>query len=421
MKKISLVLAFLVLFLTGCAGPVSASPESSYEAGQKALAAENYTEAAAEFEKAASFEDADRLLQYSLAWQALENADFSAAAEAFRSLDNFKDCPLMLSYCLAREKESLALAAFSSDHTDAAVSASADAISGYTGISLFRDADTHAADCRRLLYDSSAAWMNSGRYADAAAGFDVLSGWQDSAGLAQYCRASLLLEQGSRVEAAACFSEIPDVLDSAARAEAALAQAYEAAAEQRDHGDPLAAVDAFRELGDYRDAREQAESTTVLLVRSLLADGSYAEAVQKLSLLTDPSVFPAADAAESESVDVFLKTLIGVWLNAHARVMNGFFSRSLLQSYIEPGGELETQLKAELPDDLAAENYGFVFNEDGRVESLLKLYDGFLAARVHGTGSSYGENASGNAMDETIWVLLDTRGYFPVALAVLPA
>ena len=262
--------------------------------------------------------------------------------------------------------------------------------------------------------------MNRGLYAQAAAGFDALGGWQDSAGLAKYCRASLLLAQNSRVEAAALFSEIPDVLDSAAQAENARAQAYEEAVSLRDHGDPLAAVDAFRALGDYRDAPQQAESTTVLLIRSLLTKGSYAESLEKLSRLTDLSVFPAADAAEAESVDIFLRTLIGVWLNAHARVMNGFFSRSLLQPYIEPGGELEGLLQAELPDDLPAENYGFVFNEDGQVESLLRLDDGFLAARVHGTGSSYGDNASGNAMNATVWVLLDTRGYYPVALAVLP-
>ena len=119
-------------------------------------------------------------------------------------------------------------------------------------------------------------------------------------------------------------------------------------------------------------------------------------------------------------MDIFLRTFIGSWLNAHARVTNGFFSRNMLQSYIEPGGEMETLLQAELPDDLTAENYGFVFNEDGQIESLLKLDDGFLAARVHGTGSSYGTNASGNAMNETLWVLLDVRGNYPVVLAALP-
>ncbi len=376
---LSFVFLVTVSLLGGCAGPASDSPERCYKDGQEALAAENFAEAAAAFEKAASYEDADRLLQYSRAWQALENADFSAAADGFRSLGSFKDCPLMLSYCLAREQEALAQTAFASDDADQAVPACAEAISGYTAISLFRDTDTRASDCRNLLYTKSTDWMNRGLYAQAAAGFDALGGWQDSAGLAKYCRASLLLAQNSRVEAAALFSEIPDVLDSAAQAETARAQAYEEAVSLRDHGDPLAAVD-----------------------------------------LTDLSVFPAADAAEAESVDIFLRTLIGVWLNAHARVMNGFFSRSLLQPYIEPGGELEGLLQAELPDDLPAENYGFVFNEDGQVESLLKLDDGFLAARVHGTGSSYGDNASGNAMNATVWVLLDTRGYYPVALAVLP-
>lgn len=421
-RHLLITLNFLVALslLVGCAGPVADSPERCYKDGQEALAAENFAEAAAAFEKAASYEDADRLLQYSRAWQALENADFPAAAEGFRSLGSFKDCPLMLSYCLAREQEARAQTAFSSDDADQAVPACAEAIGGYTGISLFRDTDTRAAECRDLLYTKSTDWMNRGLYAQAAAGFDALSGWQDSTGLAKYCRASLLLAQNSRVEAAALFSEIPDVLDSAAQAENARAQAYEEAVSLRDHGDPLAAVDAFRALGDYRDAPQQAESTTVLLIRSLLAKGAYAESLEKLSRLTDLSVFPSVDAAEAENVDIFVRTLIGVWLNAHARVMNGFFSRSLLQPYIEPGGELEGLLQTELPDDLPAENYGFVFNEDGQVESLLRLDDGFLAARVHGTGSSYGDNASGNAMNATVWILLDTRGYYPVALAVLP-
>ena len=419
-KTVLYAIIFAVLLLTACSGPGADPAERSYDAGQKALAAENYAEASAAFEKAASYQDADRLLLYANAWQALENADFTAAAEAFRSLGSFKDCPLMQSYCLAREQEALAQSAFSSGSTDEAVRACAEAINGYAALSLFRDSDTRAADCRSLLYTQASDWMNTGRYADAASGFDALGTWQDSSALAQYCRASLLLEQGSRVEAAALFSEIPDVLDAPARAESAREQAYQAAVEMRDHGDPLAAADAFRELGDYRDSAQQAETTTVLLIRSLLSSGTYHEALQKLSILSDPSLFPAADAAEAESVDIFLRTFIGSWLNAHARVTNGFFSRNMLQSYIEPGGEMETLLQAELPDDLTAENYGFVFNEDGQIESLLKLDDGFLAARVHGTGSSYGANASGNAMNETLWVLLDVRGNYPVVLAALP-
>ena len=419
-KTVFFAITLAFLFLTACSGPGADPAERSYNDGQKALAAENYAGASAAFEKASSYEDAESLLRYANAWQALENGDFAAAAEGFRSLGSFKDCPLMLSYCVAREQEALAQAAFPSGSTDEAVRACAEAVKGYAALSLFRDSDARAADCRNLLYTQSTDRMNAGRYAEAAAGFEALGDWQDSDALAKYCRASELLEQGSRVEAAALFSEIPDVLDAGARAETARDQAYQAAVELRDQGDALAAVDAFRELGDYRDAAQQAESTTVLLVRSLLGSGSYHEALQKLSLITDLSVFPAADAAEAESVDIFLKTFIGTWLNAYAGVMNGFFSRSLLQSYIEPGGELESLLKEELPDDLPSENYGFVFNGDGQVESLLKLDDGFLAAKVHGTGSSYGANASQNALSETLWILLDTRGTFPVAVAALP-
>ena len=66
------------------------------------------------------------------------------------------------------------------------------------------------------------------------------------------------------------------------------------------------------------------------------------------------------------------------------------------------------------------ENYGYVYNDDGRVEELLSLDEGFLAARVQGTASYYGPNASGNAMNETLLILVDIRGNGPIAAAVLP-
>ena len=148
MKKKSILFALLLsLIFSGCSLD---SSERSYEAGQKALAAENYVEASAAFEKAASYEDADRLLLYANAWQNLESADFAASAAAFRSLGDFKDCPLMLSYCLAREQEALAQAAFSSDDTDKAIPACSEAIAGYTALSLFRDTDARASECRTL-------------------------------------------------------------------------------------------------------------------------------------------------------------------------------------------------------------------------------------------------------------------------------
>lgn len=415
-KAICLVLLFS-LFLTGC----SVLDDHYLQVGQKALAAEKYAEASAAFEKAGSRQDAMLLKQYADAWQLLENGDFDTAADTFRFLGKYKDCALMISYCQARKQEALAQSAFSSGDADAAIPACTEAVNSYSGLSLFRDSDARAEACRDLLYTTASNWMNDGRYEDAASCFAALGTYRDSAGLQQYCRASQLTQQGSDLEAAELFSEIPDVLDSAARAESARSQAWQSAVSLRDHGDYEAAAEIFQKLGSYQDAQTQRDSTLLLLIRSLIASGSYHEALEKLSSISDPSsLFPAADSSEAESLDIYLKTFVGVWMNAHAGVMNGFFSRSLLQPYLEPGGELESLLQTELPDDAPYENYGFVFNNDGEIDELLKLDDGFFAARIRGTATSYGSNYSSNAINASLLVLLDTRGYFPLIAAVLP-
>ena len=416
MKKRICLLLLISLFLTGCAG----ADERSWQTGQKALAGENYAEASAAFEKAGSFQDAGRLKQYADAWQLLEGGEFESAADIFWSLEDFKDSSLMISYCLGRKQEALLEAACASDDADAAADSCREAVRLYSSLSLFRDSDERAAACRELISAKSTSWMSLGAYREAASGFAALGDYQGSAGLQQYCSAALLLQQGSFVEAADLFSQIPDVLDSQEQAEAARSRAYQAASDLRDRGDYEAAVEAFDALSDYQDAEAQRDSTLVFLVRSLLHDGSYSEALEKLNLLADLSPFPAADPAEAESLDIHLKSFLSAWLNAHAGVMSGFFSRSLLQSYIEPGGELDTLLQAELPDDMPHENYGYAFNDDGEVEEILSLDDGFLAARVHGTASCYSPNGSGNAMNETLLILVDTRGYSPVIAAVLP-
>ena len=409
-------LLFSLILLSGC----TLTQQHSLQVGQKALAAENYAEAVAAFEKAGSYEDAMMLKQYANAWLLLEGGEYDAAADAFRFLGDYKDSSLMPSYCEARKQEGLSQAAFSAGNTDEAVRAGAEAVSLYTGLSLFRDSDDRAEACRDLLYTNASDWMNAGRFDAASAAFAALGSFRDSADLQQYCRASLLMQQGSCLEAADVFSEIPGVLDSAAQADAARSGAYQEALALRDRGDYQAAADTFRDLGSYQDAQAQRDSTLVLLVRSLIASGSYTEALQKLNLLENPSsLFPAADAAESDSLSVFLQVFANAWLNAHAGVINGFFSRSLLQPYLEPGGELDSLLQAELPDDKVAENYGYVFEAAEPLE-FLRLDEGFLAAKVHATASYYGANYSGNAMNETLMILIDTRSGNPRAAAVLP-
>ena len=150
-KAISFTLLLSLLFsvlLSGCSGP----EERAWQKGQKALAEENFSEAAAAFAQAGSRQDAEQLLAYAEAAQNLENGIYSEAEAAFQALGDFKDCVLMSSYCKARECEETA---FSSADADAAVSACAEAYRLYTDLSLFRDCDDRAANCRELLYSKA--------------------------------------------------------------------------------------------------------------------------------------------------------------------------------------------------------------------------------------------------------------------------
>ena len=389
-KAISFTLLFSLLLsvlLSGCSGP----EERAWQKGQKALAEENFSEAAAAFAQAGSRQDAEQLLAYAEAAQNLENGNYSEAETAFLALGDFKDCVLMSSYCKARECEETA---FSTADADAAVSACADAYQLYTDLSLFRDCDDRAANCRELLYSKASEWMSLGRYEDAASAFSALGGWQDSAGLETYCRASALENGGSYAAAAELFTEIPGVLDADERAASAYGQAYQHALALREQGDYEAALSAFSELGDYRDAEAQAESTTVLGVRNLIRAGS-------------------------EPLRAFLDGFVNTWMSAHAGIMQGFFSRNLLQPYIESGSELDTLIQSELNDESYPANYGFVFYGN-EVQELLTLDDGFTLAKVKGSASWYGPEGPVEKQ-ETLQVLIDTRNGRLVAAAVLSA
>ena len=412
-KTISLVL-LLSLLLCGCSG----SEERSWLTGQKALAEEDYAAASAAFEKAGSFRDSEQLLLYAQAWQNLENGEYAQADTKFLALGDFKDSVLMDRYCRAREREAQMQAAVSSDGYDLAVSAGREAYALFTGLSLFRDSSARATDVRDGLYSCSLEWMGAGRYEAAASGFEALGDWKDCDGLKKYCRASALEAESDYIEAAAQFAAIPEVLDATARAEAALEQAYLLAAERKDRGDYGGAAEMFALLGSYRDAEAQRESSTVLLLRTLLRSGSYAEALRQFSLLEDTSVFPAADPTAGNQ-QAFLIGFLNSWMNAHAGVMSSFFSCDLMTPYLIPGGELDSQIRAELTDDSAPRNYAFLFY-GAEVTELLALDEGFNVGKVSGTASHI-EPEGRVDTEETLWVLLDITGGNPAAAAVLPA
>ena len=416
--KRNLSVLFLIVFLTiillsGCAAP----EERAWWSGQKALAEEKYGEAAESFEKAGAFQDAGRLLSYARAFQNYENGDFEAAGYGFQALGDFKDSLLMDSYCRARQQEAVAQAAFTSEDAEAAVLGLIEAASIYTELSLFRDSDMRAADCRDQIFGKAKEWMNLNQYDEAAYGFEALGDWQESRVLKEYCKAASLEQKGAYLEAADLFSQIPDVLDSVSRAENVRMQIYHQAEELKEKGDFEAAAAAFESLGSYRDAKEQADRAVVLLVREMLQAGRYADALGKLEHLADLSVFSPADQTQTANLVAFLNSFLNAWMNAHAGVMNGFFSRNLLQPYLIPESELDSLILSELPDDLAFQNYGYVF-QGADVKNLLILDGSILYADLHGA-SSYSSPDGNVETVEDLLVLVETGGGYPRIIGVL--
>ena len=418
MKKmicLVLLLSLLPCLLCGCGD----SSERAWQAGQKALSEEKYDVAITSFQKAGSFQDAERLLLYAQASQDLVTGNYENAEAGFRALGDFKDSVLMTSYCRARAQDALAQTAFSSGDAAGAVGAAMEAYTLYSALPLFRDCDTLGAACRDQLYARGTEWMNAGNYDGAASCFEALGDWQDSAGLATYCKAAALESSSSYVEAAQLFSTIPMVLDAASRAENARSQAYQAAVGMRDRGDYESAISAFTALGEYRDSLSQLDSVTGLLVRDQLKAGAYAEALSKLNRLTDLSVFPTVDPASAGNLPAFLDSVVNVWLNAHAHVMNSFFACNLLQPYLEPGGELDTLTRAELEkEDEAPLNYGFVYL-GSELKELYTLDDNIIAAKMRGSSSVSGPEGSTEGAQE-MWILVDSSRGYPLAAAVLP-
>ena len=410
-----LLLSLLPCLLCGCAD----SSERAWNSGQKALAEEKYDVAITSFQKAGSFQDAERLLLYAQASQDLVSGNYESAEAGFRALGDFKDSVLMTSYCRAQAQDAAAQAAFSSGDANGAVSAAMEAYALYSALPLFRDSDTRGAACRDQLYSKATEWMNAGRFDEAAACFEALGDWQDCAGLQTYCKAAALESRASYVEAAKLFSEVPTVLDAASRAENARSQAYQAAVGLKDRGDYESAIGAFSALGEYRDSLSQLDSVTGLLVREQLKAGAYAESLKKLSSLTDLSVFPSVDPASGGNLPAFLDSVVNVWLNAHAHVMNSFFACNLLQPYLEPGGELDTLTRAELEkEDEIPLNYGFVYL-GSEVKELHALDENFIAAKVQGSGSVSGPEGTAETAQE-MWILTDSSRGYPLAAAVLP-
>ncbi len=412
-NKLHLILLLcLCLLLSGCAD----AGERAWQSGQKALAEENYAEALEAFGKAGSFQDSDRLRRYAEAALAFENAEYEKAVSLFQSLGDYKDSSLMIAYCHARELESGGSEAFRAGNVDLGIRSTAEASGVYAELALFRDSGERAESCREALYTRANDYMNEDRFEAAAMVFASLGDWQESRELQAYCSACAREKQEDYTEAAALFTGIAGFRDSADRADAALAMAYTKAVSLKESGSYRDAADAFSALGSYRDAQDQRDGVALMMISDLIAEGSFSEVLNQLSLLEDSGLLHAEDPSAHSSLISFLDSFMNSWMNAHAGTLNAFFSCGLLEPYVEAGGELDSRIRASLTDETGPQNYSFVYY-GSEVSDILPVSDGFYAARVHGTGSVY-TPAGLQDCEETLQVLVNTGGVRSVAAAV---
>ena len=234
LNSIVLLLALSVLLLlTGCTSAV----EKNYLAAEKLLEQGEFEEAAEKFQALGSYEDASRLLMVSRAALAAENGDYETARKAFSVLDGFRNVPEMQRYYEGREAEAAGRSSLDAEDGGDGLKQLKSAAEIYAGLSGFLDSDQRGSDCLSMLYDRGRELLDEARYSPACDVFGMLGSFQDSDQLEVYCKACVLEAAGSYLSAAEQFSEIPDVLDAAERADKNRETVYQQALDLSAQGD----------------------------------------------------------------------------------------------------------------------------------------------------------------------------------------
>ena len=119
-------------------------------------------------------------------------------------------------------------------------------------------------------YSRAQTLLSENQYAEAAALFDELGGYEDAVRLAMYCKAAAAGESGDCEAAIASFTVLDDFRDSKLMVVYYRGRQYEYAAETADKGMNLVeAARTYETLGMFRDSRERMEACL---------EGAYAEA-----------------------------------------------------------------------------------------------------------------------------------------------
>ena len=234
------------LLLCGC----QESTGVRYSRGERLLAEGKYAEAAEAFDGIAGYGDAARLSVYGKAVDAAEKGDYTTALTALRSLGDYRDCPMMITYYTGRQYESSASASNWSPWVSAA--------EYYDMVSLFRDSRERAENCRKNVYEEAERLGGTQQYAQSSQMLAALKGYADSDKLGKYYGAFALEKENRFREAARAFTELGEFRDAAEQAELVMDRGYAKAETLEKAGNQEEAYRIFISLGDYADSFERA-------------------------------------------------------------------------------------------------------------------------------------------------------------------
>ena len=223
--KVALALLLCLSLLTACGTDQKAD---TLEKAKQLLASRRLTDAAAELEKVAGYEDADTYAAYIAAARQRQTGDYAGAAQSFAKLGEFMDSKEQYAECV-------------------------------------KLADAAA-------YDAASAQLRAGDYGKAAELFGDLSGYEDATMQAMYAKAMNLAEEGAYDLGIGSLRTLDSFRDSRIQA------VYYEGRQAEDAQDWEQADSIYRSVAAFRDSQNRLDT---LADRKL--DQSFAAAASQLS------------------------------------------------------------------------------------------------------------------------------------------
>lgn len=243
------LIAFMVVVIL-CLSACQESTEAKYERAQKLMTEGKYFDATALFDQISTYEDSSKLSMYAKAIAVAEEGQYDSAISSFSTMGDFKDSRMMITYYTARKYEN---AADSSNWSMCVTAAEY-----YDMVNYFLDSSIRADKCRQAVYDEAVRIAGNGEFGQSIEMLNTLPQFSDSADLSKYYAAFKLEQEEKFSEAAAAFAELGEYRNAAQQAVDVLQRGYDKADVLEKAGNQDEACAVFASLGDFSDAFERA-------------------------------------------------------------------------------------------------------------------------------------------------------------------